>query len=281
MVFWPLLLVSVYFLLKEHKVRWQVAYFLVLPAVSVVLFYFFVYSIYGTVNPISIYEGLLTPEKLKAFKDLVLSIPFWLRIDSFFDYFLDQRDGLLLYAPFYFFFFAGIVEMFRRSKKDLIALLFISVPFLLNYAFLTHRQGFCPQGRILTPLSWILIVFVGYFFVYNRKKVYSHLFSLGCAVSFIIAVLLLVHPSFLYQSTTHIHTFRAGDLFLFLSSLNVYVPGFLPSFIKVNNLSYVPNYVWLGLIIIFILSQSCSDTPSESGFLHRREVDFLFVKPFG
>jgi len=253
MVFWPLLLVSVYFLLKEHRVRWRVVYFLGLPALSVVLFYSFVYSLYGTVNPISIYEGMITPEKLKAFKDLVLSIPVWLRIDSFFDYFLDQRDGLLLYAPFYFFSFAGVVEMFRRSKKDLIALLFISVPFLLNYAFLTHRQGFCPQGRILTPLSWILIVFVGYFFVYNRKKVYSCLFSIGCAASFCIAVLLLFHPSFLYQSTTHIHTFRAGDLFLFLSSLNFYVPGFLPSFIKINNLSYVPNYVWLGLILVFLL----------------------------
>ena len=253
MVFWPLLLVAVYFLLKEHRVRWRVVCFLVFPAVSVVLFYSFVYALYGTVNPISLYEGILTPEKLKAFKDLVLSIPAWLRIDSFFFFFLDQRDGLLLYAPFYFFLFPGIVEMFRRSKKDLIALLFISVPFLLNYAFLTHRQGFCPQGRILTPLSWILVVFAGYFFVYNRKKVYSWLFSIGCAFSFIIAVLLLLHPSFLYQSTTHIHTFRAGDLFLFLSSLSVYVPGFLPSFIKINNLSYVPNYIWIGLIIIFIL----------------------------
>jgi hypothetical protein len=253
MVFWPLLLVAVYFLLKEHRVRWRVVSFLFFPAVSVVLFYSFVHSLYGTVNPISIYEGILTPEKVKAFKDLVLSIPVWLRIDSFFDYFLDQRDGLLLYAPFYFFLFPGIVEMLRRSKKDLIAFLFISVPFLFNYAFLTHRQGFCPQGRVLTPLSWILIVFVGYFFVYNRKKVYSYLFSIGCFVSFIIAVLLLFHPSFLYQSTTHIHTFRAGDLFLFLSSLNFSIPGFLPSFIKINNLSYVPNYIWIGLIVVFIL----------------------------
>jgi hypothetical protein len=253
MIFWPLLLVAVYFLLKDHKVRWRIVYFLVFPTLSMILFYYFVYSLYGTVNPISIYEGTMTPERLKAFKDLVLSIPVWLRIDSFFDYFLDQRDGLLLYAPFYFFFFTGIVEMFRHSKKDLIALLFISLPFLLNYAFLTHRQGFCPQGRILTPLSWILIVLVGYFFVYNRKKVYSWFFSIGCAFSFIIAVLLLFHPSFLYQSTTHIHTFRAGDLFLFLSSLNFSIPGFLPSFIKVNNLSYVPNYVWLGLILVFLL----------------------------
>jgi hypothetical protein len=195
----------------------------------------------------------MSPEKLKAFKDLVLSIPVWLRIDSFFDYFLDQRDGLLLYAPFYFFMFIGIVEMFRRSKRDLIAIVLISLPFLFNYAFLTHRQGFCPQGRILTPLSWMMIWLVGCFFVHNRKKVYSYLFFACCGISLVFAVILLTHPSFLYQSTTHIHTFRAGALFLFLSNLNLYVPGLLPSFIKVNNLSYAPNYIWLGLIVLFVL----------------------------
>ncbi len=253
MIFWPLFLVSIYFLLKEQKVRWKIICFMIFPAVSMVLFSYFVYSLYGTINPISLYEGIMTPEKIKAFKELVLSIPVWLRIDSFFDYFLDQRDGLLLYAPFYFFMLTGLIEMFRRSKKDFISVLFISLPFLLNYAFLTHRQGYCPQGRILTPLSWILMWLVGYFFIYNKKKIYSCLFFICCMVSVIIVVILLTHPSFLYQSTTHIHTFRAGDLFLFLSSLHIYVPGFLPSFIKVNNLSYVPNFVWLGLLIVFMV----------------------------
>lgn len=253
MIFWPLLLVSIYFLLREHKIRWKIVYFMIFPVLSMVLFYYFVYSLYGTINPLSIYEGIMTPEKTKAFKDLVFSIPVWLRIDSFFDYFLDQRDGLLLYTPFYFFMFAGMVEMFRRSKRDFVVVLFISVPFLFNYAFLTHRQGFCPQGRILTPLSWLMIWLVGYFFVYNRKKLYSCLFYIACSISIIFAVILLTHPSFLYQSTTHIHTFRAGALFLYLSNLSFYVPGWLPSFIKINNLNYAPNYVWLGLVLIFIL----------------------------
>jgi len=253
MIFWPLLLVSVYLLVKEHKVRWRIVYFLIFPAVSMVLFYYFVYSLYGTINPISIYEGIMTPEKTKAFKELVLSVPAQMRIDSFLDYFLDQRDGLLLYAPFYFFMFVGMVEMFRRSRRDLVFLLFISLPFLFNYAFLTHRQGFCPQGRVLTPLSWLMFWLVLYFFVYNRKKIYSSLFYICCAMSVGIALVLLIHPSFLYQSTTHIHTFRAGALFLFLSNLNLYVPKYLPSFIKVNNLGYMPNYIWLGLIAVFIL----------------------------
>ncbi len=264
MIFWPLLLVCAYFLLKQHKIRWKMIYFLIFPVLSLILFYYFVYSLYGTINPISVYEGIMTPEKVKAFKDTVVSIPVWLRIDSFFDYFLDQRDGLLLYAPFYFFMFAGLVEMFRRSKREFVAVLFLSIPFLFNYAFLTHRQGYCPQGRVLTPLSWVMIWLVGYFFVYNRKKLYSYLFHVSCFVSIIIVVILLTHPSFLYQSTTHVHTFRGGALFLYLSSLNFYVPALLPSFIKINNLNYVPNYIWLGLIVVF-----------TAGYAHKKD---FFVK---
>jgi hypothetical protein len=234
------------------------------PVLSMVLFYYFVYSLYGTINPIAVYEGVMTPEKMKAFKDLVVSIPAWLRIDSFFDYFLDQRDGLLLYTPFYFFMFAGLVEMFRRSKRDFVTVLFISIPYLFNYAFLTHRQGYCPQGRVLTPLSWIMICLVGYFFVYNRKKIYFYFFYISCFVSIILALILLTHPSFLYQSTTHIHTFRAGALFLYLSNLNFYLPELLPSFIKINNLNYVPNYIWIGLIVVF-----------TAGYAYKKD---LFVK---
>lgn len=257
MIFWPLLLVSLYFLFKQHKARWKIIYLLIFPALSMALFYYFVYSLYGTLNPISVYQGVMTPEKMEAFKDLVVSIPVWLRIDSFFDYFLDQRDGLLLYAPFYFFMFTGLVEMFRRSKKEFIAVLFLSIPFLFNYAFLTHRQGYCPQGRVLTPLSWLMIWLVGYFFVHNRKKVFSCLFGISVFISIIFVVILLTHPSFLYQSTTHDHTFRAGALFLYLSNLNFYLPGLLPSFIKINNLNYAPNYAWIGFLVVFMLGYAC------------------------
>ncbi|MFC2160241.1 hypothetical protein ACFLRX_01160 [Acidobacteriota bacterium] len=253
MIFWPLFLVSGYLLLKEQKAGAKIIGFLAFPFLSLVLFYLYVHSLYGTYNPISLYEGVLTPEKIAAFKQTILSIPVMLRIDTFFDYFLDQRDGLLLYSPLYFFSFLGLVEAFRKAKKELVILLFLSAPFVLNYALLSHRQGSSPQGRVLTPITWIMIVFVGYFLVYNKKKFYSVLFWIASALGLITASILLTYPGFLYQPTTHEYTFRGGEFFINLSNLGFYMPSILPSYIKVNNLDYWPNYIWLGLIVLFLL----------------------------
>jgi hypothetical protein len=253
MIFWPLLLVCCYFLFKKHKPGWRIAAFLFPPLLSLGLNYFYIYELYGSFNPIAIYEGVITTNTLQNYKDIILKTPILLRIDSFFDYFLDQRDGLLLYSPLYFFAFLGLIEIFRRSKRDFFILLFITVPFILNYAFFAHRQGGSPQGRILTPLSWTGIILIGHFFIHNRKKIYSALFWISYAISFLIAILLLHNPSFLYQPTTHEYTFRGSELFVSLSNLYFDFPGILPSFIKINNLSYIPNYVWVGFILLFIM----------------------------
>jgi len=251
MLFGPLLLVSLYFLLKTHKARAKIICFLVFPVLSLSLFYYVIYSLYGSFSPFSVYEGVLTPERLSALKQAALSSPLSMRIESLLDYFLDQRDGLLLYSPVYFFAILGFIEIFRRSKKDLLILLFLILPYLLNYAFFTHRQGYSPQGRILTPISWVGAIAIGYFLVHNRKKLYSFLFWVFSASGVIIVVLLLQNPEFLYQPTTNEFTSRAGDFFVHLSNMYIFLPHFLPSFIKVSNLGYIPNYLWILALIVF------------------------------
>ena len=252
MIFFPLLLVSLYFLIKEQKRGWKTLYFLIGPAVSLALFYAYLYTLYGSFIPFSIYEGVMTPEKVAAFKEMIFKLPILLRIDTFFDYFLDQRDGLLFYSPFYLFGFLGMVEAFRKNRREFLFLLFISFPFLFNYAFFTHRQGACPPGRIIAPISWVAVIFMGYFLVHNRKTGFMRLFGILSAVGLIFSLLLLFNPPFLYQPTTHEYTSRPGDLFVYLSNMNIFLPDFLPSFIKINNLGYLPNYFWI-LAIICIL----------------------------
>ena len=131
-------------------------------------------------------------------------------------------------------------------------LLFIPAPYLLNYAFFTHRQGYSPQGRILTPVSWILGLAVGYFLVHNRKKIYAFLFWFLSFTGFAIALFLLWHPHSLYQPTTNEFTSRAGEMFVHLSNMYIFLPHFLPSFIKVDNIGYIPNYLWVLAIVTFV-----------------------------
>ncbi len=253
-LFYPLFLVSLYILIKEHRARFKALTFAVIPVFSTALFYFFVYSLYGTFSPIAVYEGVLSPERTEAFKQLLLGIPLRARIDAFLDYFLDQRDGLLLYSPLYFFALLGFVEIYRRRRKDFWILLFIGLPFLANYALFTHRQGASPQGRVLTPLSWILIIAVGHFLVHNRRRFFSFLFGAAACAGFISAGILLAHPSFLYQPTTHEFTSRPGEYFAYLGNLHIFLPSCLPSFIKVDNTRYFPNYLWLAAVFVFFLA---------------------------
>lgn len=253
-IFWPLLLVSIYYLLKNQKVKWKISLFLAFPLLSLGLFYYFIYSLYGTFSPFAIYEGVMTPEKSQSLKEAILMLPLLSRVETFFDYFFDQRDGLLFYSPLYFFMLLGLVEVFRRAKKELAAFLLISLPFILNYAFFTHRQGHCPQARVLAPISWISFLLVAYFLAYNRHKLLSFLFWFSFTASLIISGILLGHPSFLYQPTTHDYTQRAGDLFVYLSNLHFFLPAFLPSFIKIPNINYLPNYFWIMATAAFILA---------------------------
>jgi len=252
-LFWPLFIIGLYKFWRDQQRVKKMGAFVSLPLLSQFLFYLFIYQLYGTFSPIAIYEGVMSAEQLKAFWQMVLAIPLSLRIESFLDYFLDQRDGLLLYAPVYFFALAGFIDLWRRSRKIFLALLFVSLPFLFNYSFLTHRQGYSPQARVLTPIIWVGIFALGEFLASNKKRIFRHLFFLALVLSLGFALLLLLHPLFLYQPTTHEFTSRPGDLFVYLSNTHFFLPPLLPSFIKINNLSYWPNYVWIALTIIFLL----------------------------
>jgi hypothetical protein len=272
-ILYPLFLVSLFFLLKDQRSGTRVLAFAVPPLVSTALFYVFVHSLYGTFSPIAVYEGVMSAEKAEAFRQLFLGIPLRARVDAFLDYFLDQRDGLLLYSPLFFFAFPGLVELYRRAKREFWALLIIGLPFLLNYALFTHRQGNSPQGRVLAPLSWILIIAVGSFLVHNRRRAFSFVFGAAAGAGVLVASILLLNPSFLYQPTTHEVTARPGDLFVFLSNLHFSLPPYLPSFIKVDNARYLPDYLWPAALLVFIAAYAFSRKAKPLG----RAVPSLFA----
>jgi hypothetical protein len=217
-----------------------------------VLFYFGVWTMYGTISPFAVYEGAISGEQAQAITRSFLDLPHSARVDTFLDYFLDQRDGLFLYAPFWIFALLGFVEMGRRARGDLVRLLLIAGPFVLNYAFFTHRQGFCPQGRVLAPVSWIGAIAVGFFLAQAGNRFFRWLFGLAAGAGAAVSGILLTHPQFLYQPTTHDYTSRAGDLFVHLSSIRTFLPPLLPSFIKVDNRGYLPNLIAVGILAAFV-----------------------------
>lgn len=249
----PLFLYSLWVLFKKHRIGWRAAYFLGASAAVFSVYFFFQVSLYGSFSLTSVsWRGVISSrESMEYLKTLLTGIPFRYRWESLAGYFLDQRDGLLLYAPVYFFSFLGAVEMIKRKCGSFFLLLFITAPYVLNSAFLTQRTGYAPQARPLTAVSWGLAVLLGYFLAYSGKKIFRVLFSLAAGASLGVSLLLLKVPLALYQLTTVGETRHAGRLFLELSNLHFYLPQYLPSFLKVEDARRPSNLIWIGALVLF------------------------------
>jgi len=176
-----------------------------------------------------------------------------MRLEAFLDYFLDQRDGLLLYAPLYSLALAGFIRlctMYRRYKK----LFWIILPALVyigSYAFLTHRGGYCPQARPLMPVSWALMLLVLFLFRHSNLRWLKRTLAGGMlGYGVFITIFQLFNPYTLYQATTRDVQFRSGLLFQRLGNGMFDFSSILPSFIKTDgNFTWIPNLVFIFLLM--------------------------------
>lgn len=228
----------------------------VFPLLFQALFFFYLYSAYGTFSPNAVYYGMQTREQARALYDTVLNqITLTMRWETLLDYFFDQRDGLLLYNPMYFFAFPGLLLALRRFRRYRLQLL-LSLPalfFVLNHAFSTIRPGYCPQGRYLAPVSWALLLFALVYYREGRNRAFKRAFLALPLYPLFVTVFQVLEPSTLYQATTHDTLVRQGLLFQKWSSLGIDLPALLPSFIKADNRGYLPNLVIPAIFALLVV----------------------------
>ncbi|MCX6559120.1 MAG: hypothetical protein NTZ26_01270 [Candidatus Aminicenantes bacterium] len=250
----PLFLYCVWTLVRRKTPLRDWAAFLVIPAVLAALYLWFSYKLYGSLNPTSVsWQGPMDGRQTLGFLKMLWSgIPFRYRLETLAGYFFDQRDGLLLYAPVYFFAFLGFFKMARKKSKQAWLILAIAAPYALVSAFLTQRTGYAPQARTLVAAIWAPILFLGAYLASERKRIFAGLFNAAAGLSLLITWLLLQNPLALYQETTQGATDRGGDLFYILSNLHLSLPKILPSFLKVEDWHWTPNFVWPAITAAFI-----------------------------
>ena len=252
----PLILYCIWVLVRQKRVGWNFAYFITPLFLLTLIHLLFSSTLYGSLSPFSVsLKGTTTSaESVSMIKEFLSAVPFKYRLETLIGYFFDQRDGLLFYAPVYAFSFLGMIELGKRNWRKLLMLCFLTAPYVLVQAFLTQRGAYAPQARIQVAVFWVMALFLGYFLAHNRKKVYALLFNAALAFSFLTVAVLLKNPWALYQPTTSGTVLRSGDLFVHLSSLHFYLPQYLPSFLKMNNRGWIPNFIWVGIFFLFCVS---------------------------
>lgn len=279
----PLLLFCLWKLLRTHKVGWNIVFFLAFPVGLTLLHLFFSHSYYGSLSIFSVsLKGATTAQESAAYLNTIFSeFSFRARWETLAGYFFDQRDGLLFYAPLYFFAFLGMVEMIRHKGRDLLVLLFLSTPYILFHAFLTQRTSFAPQARTLVAVFWVAGIFLGAFFAYGVNKFARRLCNGAVFISLCLVYLLLRNPWALYQPTTAGESERAGSLFASLSHLYFYLPDFLPSYLKIYDSQWILNYVWLGMLVLFIAGYALwKKRRPDPGFYRHVVTAFLGLSLF-
>ncbi|MFC2160240.1 hypothetical protein ACFLRX_01155 [Acidobacteriota bacterium] len=272
----PFILYALWTLLKRQKIGSNILYFLAGPILLILLHTLFSYTAYGSLSPFSVsLKGTTTStESLSLLKEIFSEGSMKIRLETLLGYFFDQRDGLLLYAPVYLFGFLGMIELGRKNFHKLLNILFLTVPYVLALAFLTQRGAYAPQARTQIAVFWAMGIFMGYFLVYNAKKIFTYMFSGSLFFSYIVVFVLLKNPWALYQPTTSGETQRAGEIFLHLSNLHFYLPQFLPSFLKIDNRAWLPNTIWILAFVLFITVYSIM---KKHSFKTKLSVHVLFV----
>lgn len=223
----------------------------------VIIYLVYLEYIYGYIVPTAQYQGKEGESKvLLLIKHYLIGLDWRDRIGSFFSYFLDQRDGLIPYAPIYFCAFLGVIIAYKRARERFLDLLTISLPYLFVYSFLTHRGGFCPAARPLVAIIWVFGYFLAYFYEYNRSLVYRKVASILVLVSIFTLIYLIENPLAVYQATTHSITERSSDLTRAISNIYVDLWLFYPSFLKLKGGYWIANYIWVIIIILILIHYS-------------------------
>ncbi len=244
-----LLLISLFLLRKK-------ALYFILPSLALSSgFFLFLKHAYGSFSLLSIYYGVLPPEKrAEIVKDILYRIPWHYRFSTFLDYLFDQRDGLLPYAPVYIFSMAGLLRFWKR-KVSLVTL-FLLLPFVFNYGWQTHRGGYCPPARPLASGIWAFAVGLALFMQNAKRENFRFIFKGLAGVSIGVSFLLSSMPLSYYGPTTHDVANRFGLLFHKISTPVLYLPRYLPSFTKNPEAmpgDWLPNYFWVPLVFLALI----------------------------
>lgn len=241
-----------FFFKKERKKAFLLVLF---PVFFQAVFFYYLYFAYGNFDLMSIYNGIMTEAQKLEYERNMQHIPMMKRLETLLGIFFDQRDGLLLYSPLYFFFFPGLILAFKKFKTYLPHLLVSAAGFgyILFMGYSTVRAGYCPQARYLAPAAWVLMLFAVIYRNETKNVLFKKLFYYIPIYSVAVMVYQVLNPFTLYQSATHTNLNRPGLMFQEWSSLHLNLPDILPSFVKVpGNFVYLPNVIFLVLMVVLI-----------------------------
>ena len=219
----------------------RLAVFGAAPVLSLGLLLLYSRILYGSFNPSAI--------EAQFSESSFFTVPMGLRIETLLSFFLDQRDGLLVYAPVFLLIFLVGKKEIRSGIRDFSLLTAMFISYVLLHAFTTSRGGYSPAARPTLFVMWTMAIFL---IAYYRQvgEAGKTTFRFLAGLTLFATVWLFYYPHFLYQPVTREVSQRASSLLLFLSSQVTDLSTLFPSFLKKSNAAYLPNPIWLAALAL-------------------------------
>lgn len=245
--------ITFYIFWKSGRMRGKNLLLFLTPLfVSSGLFLFHLWTLYGNIRPSSLYRGFRPADP-----GFFLPI-FHFDLGEFFrcglSYLFDQRIGIFPYAPIYLIFIPGIIISVRRKIKNVFPVLGILFLYWGFCSLAYYWGGYCPPGRTLLPVVWIVALFMAEAFTWGKNKgsiiARRGLLFLSFGITFICAK----HPEFLYHEELSGSLNPSGVYSKLLTSFSNSIVNFrnvVPSLINKERILWMPMLYWL-LALVFV-----------------------------
>jgi hypothetical protein len=193
-------LIVLFLAAKAGRIKTKAALSFLAPlAASAGLFLLFLHSLFGRISPQSVYLGSARGADWPLSRFLVKGLAGF--SSSWLAFLLDQRIGLIIYAPVLILGLAGFYLLWKRRPEPACLLGGLFVAFWIFCSATLYWGGFCPPGRPLLPVIWIPALFLAVVLANEGNKTALVIRKALVVLSFFFVFVALPHPRLLYQDS--------------------------------------------------------------------------------
>lgn len=217
-----------------------------IPVVSAIAYLLFFWTLYGTFSPAAAYGDAFPTDHIAFSTRSAPGLGEVLRFG--FGYLFDQRFGIIPHSAAYILIFAGAVILWKRNRRIAVPMLALSAPYWAQSSIVRVWGGYCPPGRLMLPIVWVLALFMAEAFAAAESRTRRIIRNGGIGLSLAAAFAGVANPRLLYNENIYTVLSGPGTFNRLLTSLanSVVDPRlWVPSFADWEAIKAPATAIWL------------------------------------
>lgn len=227
------------------KFVWIQVFYILISLAGITAFFIFLHSFYGSWSPNRIYGGA---QKNTSMLELIQTLG-WERIRvmlrMMFGYWLDERFGLIPYAPLYAAFFSAFVWAIKQYRFQILPAIILFAAHFVLICWAAQMGGYSPPSRhMVVLLSVILLPLLLIYSQWNIKQ--KVVFVVLAIAGWIVSIGIVTHYRLIFTDATWRNP-DGGSVFWTWAGMEKWIPNLTATSL---NLSLIISWI----CVIFLIS---------------------------